>query len=111
MVIGNGLVAKSFSEYNNDSKFLIFASGVSNSKSTNQVDYERELNLLKQKVAENGEKTLVYFSTCSINDPAESRSAYVAHKRGVEEYIRAHVEKYVIIRVSNLVGHTTNNNT
>ncbi len=41
MVIGNGLVARSFDSYAQDDRFLIFASGVSNSKSSTDEDFKK----------------------------------------------------------------------
>ncbi len=111
MVVGNGLIAKKFDSYSADDRSLIFASGVSNSKSKDQVEYDREFNLLVQKLAEHEEKLFVYFSTCSINDPAENQSAYVAHKMKIEEYVKANSNKFLIFRVSNLVGRSANVNT
>jgi len=111
MVVGNGLVAKKFEEYANNDSFLIFASGVSNSKSTIQAEYTREVDLLKYVSNENKEKTLIYFSTCSVKDPEENKSAYVAHKKSIEDYIISSTLNYTIFRVSNLVGKSANPNT
>jgi hypothetical protein len=41
MVIGNGTVAKVFSEYCDNGDILIFASGVSNSKEKSEANFER----------------------------------------------------------------------
>lgn len=111
MVIGKGLIAKKFSAYTDNGNVLIFASGVSNSKNTNPAEYEREKNLLLQTLRENKEKTVVYFSTCSIYDPAESKSQYVAHKLELETIIKTHADSYRIFRVSNVVGQSVNPNT
>jgi len=111
MVIGSGLLAKRFAQYDTNEKFLIFASGVSNSKSTEPEQFAREFELLKTTFAANPGKTFVYFSTCSVNDPAENRSPYVQHKIQIEQYIARTIPNYVIFRVSNLVGSTSNTNT
>ena len=111
MVIGNGMVAKKFKSYEDNNDFLIFASGVSNSKNTNPEAYQREFNLLKQQLEMNKGKTLVYFSTTSIDDPAENDSSYVAHKLSMEKFIASSDVSYVIFRVSNLAGRSANKNT
>lgn len=111
MVIGNGMVAKRFESYKKNDELLIFASGVSNSKSIDVEAYERELNLLQTSMDENPEKILVYFSTCSIYDPGEERSKYVLHKKQIEDLIQAKQKQFNIFRVSNLVGHSRNRNT
>lgn len=104
MVIGNGMIAKRFSSYQDNDKFILFASGVSNSKNIDLSEYNRETELLKKTVTENPGKTLVYFSTCSIYDPEEQTGLYVRHKIEKEDYIRQYADRYFIFRVSNIVG-------
>lgn len=111
MVIGNGLVAGSFGSYAQNDKFLIFASGVSNSKSSTDADYRREENLLREAVQGNPDKLLVYFSTTSVDDPDLLQTPYVQHKLDMEELIRTNANKYAIFRLSNLAGHSNNPNT
>src|SRR6476469_4468886 len=111
MVIGNGMVAKRFESYKTNDEFLIFTSGVSNSKNINPEAYERELTLLQQSIKENREKVLVYFSTCSIYDPGEENSRYVLHKKQIENLIQKDQKQFYIFRVSNLVGQSGNRNT
>ena len=111
MVIGNGLFAKRFELYKNDNQFLIFASGVSNSKTKNTEAYNRELTLLKECIQQHPDKTIVYFSTCSIYDPDEINSAYVKHKLHIEHVIQEEAAHHSIFRVSNAVGKSANPNT
>ena len=80
MVIGNGMIAKRFSSYGDDKDILVFASGVSNSSSTGDVEYTREEALLSKAIQDNPHKTILYFSTCSIYDPSLQESMYVKHK-------------------------------
>jgi nucleoside-diphosphate-sugar epimerase len=111
MVIGKGLIGQKFVSYKNNEEIIIFASGVSNSKNTDEYDYKREINLLKEIIKENSNKTLIYFSTCSIYDESENKSTYVIHKKEIEDYIQKNHKEYYIFRVSNLVGITKNKNT
>jgi len=111
MVIGNGMVAKKFEAYKTKEEIIIFASGVSNSKNTDAVAFDREYDFLTQTVQSNANKQIVYFSTCSILDPGESESAYVQHKERIENFLQQSASRYHIFRVSNLVGHSTNKNT
>src|SRR5258705_3696024 len=104
MVIGNGLVAKRFESYNEDDKFLVCASGVSNSKTTNLDAYNREIGLLKEAMRQHNDKTICYFSTCSIYDKEEKNSAYIQHKISIENMIRSVAKQYRIFRISNLAG-------
>lgn len=111
MVIGNGLLATRFESYQNDERFLIFASGVSNSKTKNMDAYSREILLLQDCIRQHPGKTIVYFSTCSIYDPDEKQSAYVRHKLHIEELIRQTAREFFILRVSNVAGRSLNPNT
>ena len=110
MIIGNGLLAKALK--NTDQENVIcFASGVSNSLEERMDEFVREKNLLKKIVAENPEKLLIYFSTCSIYDPSKNNSQYVLHKLRIEDWIKSHALNYKILRVGNAVGSGGNPNT
>jgi nucleoside-diphosphate-sugar epimerase len=108
MVVGNGLLAKRFAVYQSNSRVLIFASGVSNSKLADAAAFEREERLLSQTVAANPQACCVYFSTCSIADPSLAQEAYVAHKLHMEQVVQAAARQWLIFRVSNLVGNGGN---
>ncbi len=105
------MIAKKFASYASNDKFLIFASGVSNSKSSDQSAYAREFDLLVQALEKNKNKTIVYFSTCSVYDPSESQSQYVVHKKAIEDHIRKNAASFYIFRVSNVAGSSNNPNT
>jgi len=109
MVVGSGLLAMSFRSYLNNTSVLIFASGVSNSRSVNEADYNRECELLKSFSDFSG--IIVYFSTCSIYDPSLKGSRYIKHKLELEEYIRNTHNKYLIVRLPNIIGAGTNPHT
>ena len=111
MVIGNGLVARRFELYNSEDNLLVFASGVSNSKTKNPEAYNREIKLLRDTVHKYNTRSLIYFSTCSIYDPQEKGSAYVQHKLYIEDFIQTQVKQYHIFRISNLAGISSNPNT
>src|ERR1700744_1998775 len=111
MIIGNGMVAKAFEPYKKDNDVLIFASGVSNSKSIDPAIYQREFDLLKKTIEQHSDKTFIYFSTCSIYDPNEKGAVYVQHKEQIEKYIQATCSSYTVFRLSNLVGRSANKNT
>jgi nucleoside-diphosphate-sugar epimerase len=111
MVIGNGLVAKRFKLYEKEDNFLVFASGVSNSKTTNKDAYNREIKLLVESIEQHNDKCIIYFSTCSIYDVEEKNSLYVKHKRSIEEFIQSNASRYNIFRISNLAGISANQNT
>ncbi|HEY0434569.1 MAG TPA: hypothetical protein VGC95_11885 [Chitinophagaceae bacterium] len=111
MVIGNGMIATRFEEYRMQTDWIIFASGVSNSKTAGEADYRREKALLRSTIAAYPGRHFVYFSTCSFYDPALVSSRYVSHKKDMEHLIREQCQAFSIFRVSNLVGPSENPNT
>ena len=111
MVIGNGMIAKEFKNYGAKDDFIIFASGVSDSTHAPTEAFEREKKLLTDTIRKSAGKQLVYFSTCSIYDHSMRNSAYVKHKKKMEEWIMREQDSYIIFRLSNAVGKTNNTNT
>ena len=109
MVVGNGMIANRFLGYKTNSRFLIFASGVSDSQEKNIDAFERERNLILASIDAHPETTFVYFSTCSIYDPDVADSPYVQHKINMECLIQKKANYYYIFRVSQIVGRTKNN--
>lgn len=109
MIVGNGLIAKSFKSYfETDLDFIVFASGVSNSSETSAVEFLRERSLLLEAIDQN--KFLLYFSTCSIYDTELNNSLYVKHKKEMEALV-SESRKYTIFRLPQVVGKTENPNT
>lgn len=111
MVIGKGLVANAFDRYIKDDRYLVFASGVSNSANKDEAHFEREANLLAEALQKNREKVFIYFSTCSLYDPLLVGRPYVKHKLSMENMIKEQHDHFHIFRVSNLAGKTNNPHT
>jgi len=109
MIVGKGLIANSLSVFEDNHEVIIFASGVSNSKEYRKEMYDKELQLINDFLTT--ECLFVYFSTCSVYDMSLSDSSYVKHKLNIEDYIITHFKKYLILRLPNMIGLTTNNNT
>jgi len=107
MIVGSGLVARGFKDYLNDSKVVIFASGVSNSRETRLASYEREERLLKTIIDSHYKKTIVYFSTCSVYDNSVNQTSYVQHKLKMEQLIEKNCQKFYIFRLPQIVGKTS----
>lgn len=109
MILGNGLIAQSMKRI--DAENILFcASGVSNSLETAESEFLREKNLIEKSIAENPDKTFIYFSTCSIYDSSKNNSPYVLHKLKMEQIIANSCKKYFILRISNAVGKGGNPN-
>ena len=109
MIFGNGLLAKTFStSFHDDEDVLVFASGVSNSKETSQDAFRRERTLLDMALAQR--KLILYFSTCSVNDPELFHTPYVQHKLAMERLI-SDARRFCIFRLPQVVGNTPNPHT
>ena len=108
IVVGNGLLGSHFHNADSRSDHVIFASGVSNSSSTSDDDFNREETLLKFWLKH--PYTLIYFSTCSIDDPFLSATPYVIHKRSMEQLVIGS-KSGIVIRVPQVVGNCGNKNT
>ncbi|MDM5272405.1 hypothetical protein PGH07_09460 [Sulfurovum sp. zt1-1] len=101
MIVGNGLLANEFHKYKEKYEdYCIFASGVSYSTCISEVEFDRELNLLKEQVS--CAKKLVYFS--SENVLSNSDSEYSQHKLNMENFIKNNFHDYLIIRLPNVIG-------
>jgi UDP-2-acetamido-2,6-beta-L-arabino-hexul-4-ose reductase len=109
MVVGNGLIANAFNQYKYNENIIIFASGVSNSKTTNVLEFKRELDLISEYLLI-PDKKFIYFSTCSISD-GSIISDYINHKIHIEELIRNNHNNYIIFRLPIVVGVCDNKNT
>lgn len=108
MIVGNGLIAKSFEAYQSSCNFkdtTIFASGVSNSQSNNDLDCQREIDLL---LKQNRKQKIFYFSTCSVYDTSAISTSYVMHKINMEKIIVENFPRYLIIRLPQVVGEGGN---
>jgi len=110
MIVGNGLIASAFIRNDFHSPdHVIFASGVSNSTETNPDCYQREISLIRDYIDKS--TTFVYFSTTSIFDPTRQDSYYIKHKKLVEDLIREEAASFLIVRLSIMIGHSTNPHT
>ena len=109
MIYGNGLIAKSFKKYHKNSKFIFFASGISNSQEIDKFKYAREIKLLKKVLLKKrNNQIFIYFSSCSIFDPSKKNSLYVKHKLKIESIIKTY-DNYYIFRLPNVIGNSSNN--
>ena len=108
MIIGDGLIAKTLVEFKDNPDVVIFASGVSNSLEVNNHAFEREKNLL---LSQDRDKTIIYFSTCSIFDVTAQQTRYVKHKVAMENLLKYNFPKFKIIRLPTVLGNSNNPHT
>lgn len=104
MVVGNGMMAHAFGAFESRADVVIFASGVSDSTETRAAAFRREEELLRQTRASNPEALLVYFGTCSVDDPDRRETAYVRHKLAMEALIAASAHPWIVFRLPLAIG-------
>lgn len=112
MITGSGLLARTFApDFANARDVWVYAAGVSNSGCKDPAEFDRERMRLSNALAEAADaKAFVYFSTCSIGDPAAVNSDYVRHKVAMEGLVAAH-PGFIIARLPQMAGHTPNPHT
>ena len=107
MIVGNGLIAREFQNFDHE-EVIYFASGVSNSTNPSLSDFNREQNLLIEN--QKTRKPIVYFSTTSVEFGGKvgvgHLGNYQIHKLQMEDLVRK--GKHLIIRLPNLVGNGAN---
>jgi nucleoside-diphosphate-sugar epimerase len=109
MIIGNGLMSKALKDIDlND--YIFFASGVSDSETTDESLFNREKNLLLKTVNNNKTKKIIYFSTCDVYDSSKNNSLYLKHKLNIENIIKNTSIYWLIFRVSQVIGIGGNKN-
>jgi len=108
IVIGDGMIGSALAKFHESSvKVCHFASGVSNSSSSNPSEYEREKALLRRKLLEIEEDVVfVYYSTCSVYDK-QSESMYKNHKLEMEDIVSKR-KFFHIFRLPQVVGFSKN---
>jgi dTDP-4-dehydrorhamnose reductase len=112
MIIGSGLMARVFAgPATAGPRIVVHAAGVSNSQCQDAREYLRDRTLLERSLAEaENAGCFVYFSTCSVFDPASADTAYVRHKLDMEHRVRQH-PAHLIFRLPQVAGRTPNPHT
>lgn len=106
MIIGNGQIAKAFKKKKNLFKNeIIFASGNANSKNKKEVEFKREVNLLKRTLKKNQKKKLFYFSTLDVL--RKKNSKYIVHKKNIEKILKKNKNVF-ILRLPQVIGISKN---
>ena len=121
-VLGAGLIASALNHIADGyDDAVAFATGVSDSSSTDAVQYRRERSMLRETIEQaraSGER-LIYFSSggavygrwagpANEQAAAQPRTAYGRHKVACEEAIVSSGVRHVILRLPNVVGDAGN---
>ncbi len=108
MIIGNGLLGLNFNLFKDDFKnYVVFTSGVSNSKEIDINQFNREKELILKTLEEYKELTFIYVSSILAGS---TKDGYYNHKLEMEKLIRSKSKKYLIFRVPQIVGDIGNKN-
>lgn len=113
MIEGSGLIAQAFMHEGAHrlDDTCIYAAGVSNSGCQDSYEFMRERERFEAVFAAClADTRIVYFSTCSIEDPALHASAYVQHKLRMEARVRR-CPRHLILRLPQVAGRTSNPHT
>lgn len=106
MIIGSGDIASVLQDREGA---VFFASGVSNSQSTNEEQFYREAKLLVKTINANKDKCLFYFSSLQLSVEGQKITPYLDHKILMELLIKQHASNYNIIRIGNIPWGTNPN--
>lgn len=101
MIVGSGNIARCLTDRPGA---IFFASGVSNSSVKDYSEFHREARILESLRRSDG--CLFYFSSIGVNF---SKSPYYEGKRRMEIMVKVNFDKYVILRIGNLIGDTNPN--
>ncbi|TKR29726.1 NAD-dependent epimerase/dehydratase family protein [Luteimonas gilva] len=109
MIIGNGLLARSFAlEFSTDPDIVVFASGVSNSSESRASEFARERALLDRALDQR--RLLVYFGSCGVATAEQDPSPYMQHKQEMEARVLDSGHG-LVLRLPQVVGSTSNPHT
>lgn len=89
-IVGNGNIAKVLTDRHD---VLFFASGTSDSSTTDAAVFQREIDLL---MTQDKSMHIVYFSSLGIY---RFNNAYLSHKRHMESLIKSLFDSYTIVRI------------
>jgi nucleoside-diphosphate-sugar epimerase len=104
MIVGSGMMARAFAAWRGDRDVVVFASGVSNSLETDPAAFAREKALLTETRAKHPEALLLYFGTCSVDDPDRRETPYVLHKLEIELLLEQAGAPWMVLRLPLAIG-------
>lgn len=89
-IFGNGFIAKNLKKAKLKFKdnYIIYAAGISNSKTLNKNELLREQIQIKKFIKKYKSKIIIYISTMSIFDKFLQDSYYVKNKIFIENFIK-----------------------
>ena len=113
-IIGNGFIGKSLNKIKKDlirTNYIIYAAGISHSKTKSKRNLNKELNSFKIFSKNNFSKKVIYISTADVTNNISNKSLYVKNKIKIEKLVKKKFKNYIILRLPQIIGKSKNKNT
>ena len=114
-IVGNGFIAKSLLKIKSKlikSKVVLYAAGISDSKTTNKKELIREFSRIKSYINKfDKKKIFIYVSSFTVFDPLRNKSPYIKNKVKIENYLKKKNINCLIIRLPEIIGKNKNKKT
>ena len=113
-IIGNGFIGKSLKKIKKDlikTNYIIYAAGISHSKTKSKKNLNKELSAFKIFSKNNFLKKIIYISTADVTNNISNKSLYVKNKIKIEKLIKKKFKNYIILRLPQIIGKSKNKNT
>ena len=107
MLLGSGLIARTFKRVKIDNHSIIIAAGVSDSTCVSETEFYKEKKLIKASLQKN--KKIIYFSSQSCANEA-LKTPYFTHKRNIERIILQYSPHNVVLRIPQIASCSGNPN-
>ena len=114
LVYGSGFIAKNLKriKLRKLKKVLIYAAGVSNSKSKDKKEFLKERKKIQIFLSNhNKEHLFIYISTTSVLDNYLKKDKYTRNKIIIENLIKKSLNNFHILRLPQIVGKSSNPHT
>ena len=113
-IIGDGFIGKSLYKIKKDlikTNYIIYAAGISHSKTKSKRNLNKELSSFKIFLKNNLSKKVIYISTADVTNSISNKSLYVKNKIKIEKLIKKRLKNYIILRLPQIIGKSKNKNT
>ena len=113
-VHGSGFIAKNLKriKLRKLKKVVIYAAGVSNSKSKDKKEFFKERKKIQNFLSNhNREHLFIYISTTSVMDNYLKKDKYTRNKIIIENLIKKNLNNFLILRLPQIVGKSNNPHT
>ena len=111
---GSGFIAENFKKIKlrKLKKVVIYAAGVSNSKSKDKKKFLKERKKIQIFLNNhNTEHLFIYISTTSVLDNYSKKDKYIRNKIIIENLIKKSLNNFLILRLPQIVGKSNNQHT